>query len=589
MPANQHLEWVDFDRFDGLWDATSPALMPARAAQVMSGCHPQPAGGLRAFFRPMAFSDVTGMYAANRRIVGIWPADSTGYYYVITATVDTGMTASTAAPRPPKTDLRAWAIYSGVSMSGWSAALGSPPFVATNHSSLDHVPQIPSLAQTTTAGTPGGSLNSCYIAVPYGNGSHSSLYSLSSGTMTKKTIGGSFITYTFATNHQNRVVASYEGGIIFSSPGTYDIPTGTPNQYINFDGSLVTWGISLPPSDLLIGTEAGGIYNVQGDLSDPTIRTLALPGSSSYGPQRPALTDIGVIVATPNGPMTVNGGGLGEPLGHMLDPKHWRITYPALHNDEVYPLRQRNLGGSFATSDGFVFARSDGALLNRTYYHHKSYIDQDAAGINTWVADNLLNLNGSLVLDTKAKAWFRSVHPDVADMLAPWIHVEDTTLSTHEPGILTIPSEELASTGRVGYRQQTSGRRAHVYEWRSAPLRSPDGREVELREVQIGLTAYTSPESTNFTSGLAAPEDTAYATTPTATVVITATNEDGVTATETLTLAGGTTTTLNTALVLKGKTVDITVKASTPHKDIEAPSIDHLRLGWTRGSHIVFQ
>lgn len=61
MPANNNLQWFDIKEFGGLWTAGANSLMPADAAQVMSGCHPQPGGGLRAFLKVVESYTADGM------------------------------------------------------------------------------------------------------------------------------------------------------------------------------------------------------------------------------------------------------------------------------------------------------------------------------------------------------------------------------------------------------------------------------------------------------------------------------------------------------------------------------------------------
>src|SRR5688572_27528446 len=55
------LNWLEIKEFGGLWTAGSSFLMPADRAQVMSGCHPQPGGGLRAFLRVASTVDGTAL------------------------------------------------------------------------------------------------------------------------------------------------------------------------------------------------------------------------------------------------------------------------------------------------------------------------------------------------------------------------------------------------------------------------------------------------------------------------------------------------------------------------------------------------
>src|SRR5690606_36207420 len=61
MPAPQHLKWTEFRQFKGLWTSGEKLLMPTDAAQVMSGCSPQPGGGLRAWFKPQVVATAHGM------------------------------------------------------------------------------------------------------------------------------------------------------------------------------------------------------------------------------------------------------------------------------------------------------------------------------------------------------------------------------------------------------------------------------------------------------------------------------------------------------------------------------------------------
>jgi hypothetical protein len=71
VPINTHLDWIEVDGKAGLWTAGAASLMPATAAQIMSGCHPQPGGGLRAFLKPTAVPTTNGLDSHHSLVVPV--------------------------------------------------------------------------------------------------------------------------------------------------------------------------------------------------------------------------------------------------------------------------------------------------------------------------------------------------------------------------------------------------------------------------------------------------------------------------------------------------------------------------------------
>jgi hypothetical protein len=604
MPPAQHLTWTRIDKFAGLHDAQTPALIPPNAAQVMSGCHPQPAGGLRAFFKPNPLRGLTqGMSPSGSkfRVMAIHAANVEtpgGAYediwFCITGAVDTTLAARTKAPRPPVSNVQSYRLN----------ANGSWTQTTSNFSATD----LGGISQFNDNGSLWGRMSPGLVPLtPVGLVSRSNYYVMAPGGLHRVTYSGysrqephTPLPPTIIASHQGRLVAGFGSSVVYTTPGLYDLPANYGEQFVNLGESFLNWVIWLapqPPGDLIVGTLQGAVYVIQGEMDDPIVRTLLPSGSHRFPGGVPALTPIGPVVPTASGPALVSTGGGIRPLGGTLGGKHWYIEQPSGLTKET-GRSSFVIANDIAQSNGYIYVRSDLMLQNKVWLHNAKYLADDAPGIDAWVDENILDLNGSLVYDPKTDAWFRSVHPDVCDLLSPVIHTDPGVAGPGGEafGVITIPSKEFSpnTDDPVAYAQTGFGRRAHTWEWRSAPLHTEDGREFELGEVQLGAYGHEPFEggTTYSTSTLTAFPGIAPlpASAETSSFVVTARNERGESQDRTLEVKPGVSKVYRAKFRLTGTYIDISVKAASSHPDVEAPTLEYIAFGRTpTGGAAVYQ
>lgn len=558
MPSSRHLQWVELREFGSLWTSSDRFLMPANGAQIMSGCHPQLGGGLRAFFKPIVVMDTLGMPSeTTNTITGATVIrHHDGYPFMLAITHNTvpsgvpdggdiyenvqlwcrGNLIDTS-PIDPEERWRL--ITSGNTFDGTDEDEGNGATPNKRQHSFAIIPAAtlgvsPAIFFTLNIGSTVGGL---WQVTNAGVGT-ASLPQLARTTFAtedaRQTNLGPII------SHQARLVFATSDGISFSDPGGGNIPTGigTDTKWIQLSAkgydppdSYPAWMLAVPPSDLLVGTIRGEVYVIQGDLADPAIRELGRWGGTIS--HQPVNTAYGPIVIFPNSGPTVFGlDGQTQPLAVQLDESIWTVD----------PVETGF--GTLDFSNDFLFAPNQ----------H----DSDDLSVAT-----TLN-NGALVYDFRTRAWFTSAHPEAAELPCPrWIFAENIM---QEGGVLVMSGRPIEpdTLQPLVYRfGTTSGvdsvrRRASIWEWQSAPLRSPDGRRVEVRELHFGTSGF----------GIAG------------TLEVTLTSDTGETQTRTIDVAEGRNTTI-VAARLAGEYVDVTIKSKSNDDDVEAPMLDSLNIGWT--------
>lgn len=532
MPPSQSLQWIKIEEFGSLWTDGDKLLMPPNAAQRMSGCHPQPQGGLRAFHRPGFRYDSEGLPQSSTPCLVLAAYDIDGTPFIFTVDVGDDNNPS-VVDLLPGDNCRLWYLDS----SGWVEA-------AADLAGEDNDGGVPlsSVAGVQAVSAATSATTDYYVTIPgpdfhFGEGvgtSTGGVYLLEpDGTATNMdfddlTPPGQILI------HQSRLVVGIKSSIVFSSPGVYDLGTnpGTSDNFINFGAGNVAWVVSVPPSDLIVGTEDGGIFAVQGDLADPVIRTLATnTGLNHY--HQPALSPHGPVVQLPAGISLLGSDGAQQNLSPSIDPRIWED------------------GGEIIWSGDYLFCP------------------------NRHTGDDLLS-NGSLVYDFRTRAWFTAAHPDAATAPNPITH--QFTVRT-SPEIVSFPYASIGgiqTTIAHSYRPfDIDEGRSHVWEWTSAPLHTPDGREVDLREVQFGALAQPLPTGPGpATMG--------------STVTVTATSNDGTTSSATVDVAPGKGL-YTVPLRCRGTYVEVTIKAKnldgtdSSGTNSEAPMLEYVAFGWRPG------
>lgn len=226
--------------------------------------------------------------------------------------------------------------------------------------------------------------------------------------------------------HQERLVWSTTDETIHFTAPADDAEEGTlspnPGEF-----SQIKLLASYTPSDLVVGTD-GPFAIVQGDLADPTTRRMSsdAPASDHFHTDTP--------------------GGLAY-------------------------LSATNYGaGIFLTQEGSANTNISSMLSSLP------------------TAGDLLYLGGFLISGTglvyhfASQSWFRSsaiLEGGTVDYLAKATDIEGGFYTVHGPG------GEAVLINLIQILPQSEPSRALTWTWESAPLHSPDGREVVVREVRI--------------------------------------------------------------------------------------------------------
>lgn len=345
--------------------------------------------------------------------------------------------------------------------------------------------------------------------------------------------------------HQARLVGGYQDTLKFSAPGDENFaiagsgfvrlnPAGIYSEDTTdfYEGVFIAWMVSVPPGDLIVATRDGRIYNVQGNLGDPTVRELGR--WTTMIPHQPAATPKGIYFILPNQGVTRLGtDGSAGLVSKDLLPAIWQDSSPGVSL------------GQLAGTERYVFVPN-----RHTTTAHK---------------------NGALVYDTETNAWFTSTHADDFTITNPTLMQAD--LNTQDSGIWVVSGATLNNSAspllfhfRTGAVRSVaapglyaSESRASTWEYKSAPLREPSGRHLVIREVRIPAFAFNNNVSTL------------------------AVTVNGVTITKTLPAGSSTQVFM---FRQQAKSLDVNIKSKSNDTAIEAPLVEGYRVGWRSGPMI---
>lgn len=542
MPSNRHLRWSEIREFGGLWTGPS-ALMPPNAASTMSGCHPQPGGGLRAFLKPktmMASGDLVTLQCVP---IGLGIVSKA----VINAGDNTDPTFMLVTVDPTNfTSWRLWRYESNEATPAWFASTGP----GTTFNDID------SNANARTAPPPGqpwfarmliSGISTTFLGLSIrespasGSGLHT-VNPLDGVTSQHATAFRDAFGCNTLVEHQARLVGGdYTGVVRFSAPGTQDFAgagSGTiavnpqgfwlPGSTEAAEGAGVAWLASVSPGDLVVATRDGRIYNIQGDLGDPSVREIARTGLSiPY--QQPASGPHGVYFMLPNvGVVSLSLDGNIQPLSEGLDPSIWGLnTYP------------QNSMGQLVLAGRYLFAPN-----NHNLSPHN---------------------NGPLVFDTATGAWFTATNPGTAALTTPRFMQADNNPSDGRVWVVNQRSF-TASTQVVmaGYPTGavTPAERNEHYIWQSAPLREPTGRQAHLREINISFVNHNSLGSLQVYTNYGGSTNVEPATSGHQVYRVLFDKRD---------------------TPPNGEPIKITVESRSNATGVEAPTIESINIGWKPG------
>lgn len=231
--------------------------------------------------------------------------------------------------------------------------------------------------------------------------------------------------------HQARLVYSSIDEIFFSDPGSFTFPSGNsieiePNKILPDIISME----AQEPEDLLIAKQGAPWVVVQGDLTDPIVTQQGGSHFGGEGTMDLTPTNVGLVFIEPLGEIFATDGRSFESLSEAL-------TGFDRPNTDVVSL------GDTAWADRYVFAPS------------------------------------GHVLDTTTGAWFT-----VSDLESP--EGIFMSLDRHADNQTLLAATEGTNFSLFEYQPwEANTSRASTYTIKTAPLRNSDGRQIEIREVQI--------------------------------------------------------------------------------------------------------
>lgn len=515
MPVNRHLTWLDirdFAKSGGLWTRNT-FNMPTDAAQQMDNYYPQPGGGLRAFLRPTE-EDMTGLTVANYFPKALFAErDDDGI-----PVGDEGAIILLVQEQGTTTVRLFRKAIDNVGVAQWldDSPGGAPITAARGMGSFEQY-EI-SLGRR--------------LIIAVGDGVTDEVLSYNRGAETAVGIlNGDLVDAGFPmVVHQGRVVAADGNSRIrFTDPFSETEAVDSPIEVdATQRGVKITGMISFSPSDLLIARGDHQWALIQGDLADPIIRL------QSHSPQ--ANRDQQLLRA----------------LGGAVFMEHG--------------------GGIYLTNDGTQFDRIDPNLDPPLQWF--PFNDANEMLGQPAVARNFLFFPRGLVFDTTTRSWFRV--SDFANDAGTYLHFYVSARSLYNFGTSNFTEGRLYAVTSPA----TSGGNWQVYQlfvnegnddpaslraadatWKSAPLRSPDGRQIEIREVQV-IAKHVGGAGTNQ-------------------ITVTV---GGTTITKTVPGPAGTTSVLPFLFKERGAHLAVTVRGQdltiTP---IEAPTIEAVRVGTSLG------
>lgn len=423
MPVNRHLEFAEIRDFTPGIFTVGDWLIPANGAQTLTDLHPEPAGGLRAAMKATSFS-TTGLTQTNERVIGIYAR---------------GGIALRSGAAGDASDRYVWTYDSSahtVKVYRWDEtnAVATWSLIKT-HAAVNATPN-PVIADTFVDSTGAAYVVYTLAQTSADDGLWSIAYS--TGTVTKQL--GSIFPIGMAVQDDRIIVADVEtlrwsdSQSVSSFPSANNLPVQASRQ-----GNGIMSITAFAPSDLLIGARYSPWVLVEGDITDPVVRSMSDARTVGWG-QRAAVTEHGLAFVSPNQGIFITGTGESfQDISTQLD----RST----------------------------FVSASGGLIG------------DVGGGNlAYIGPFLLAPHG-YVYDERTESWYR-----LSDLIGAKDHFHSWADINNR--------QFFVATGDVAYKLWTydskESSRAVSGTWKSAPLRSPDGRQIEIREVQIATRSYNT-------------------------------------------------------------------------------------------------
>lgn len=435
MPVTDHLAWAEIRDFSPGLWTASPHLMPASAAQQMDNCYPDPGGGLRAFWR----TTPNGLTSTGLPATKIPRGFHVGY--PVQQPADMRILTSNALLM--MSDLANPA--QGFNLYGLDRSVALGAAWASRKAFANGTPTSDLAAMSMFTGyriTGTGDVVAFAANLPPGGTTEEGIWwatLVGAGAPTQLTSAyrGHIV------SHQSRLVIGLGSQLRWTNPGatafdnSQDLAVGQP-------GAIISWIVPIAPSDLFVGMVGGQLYNIQGDLGGAyVVREMGRFQASGFT-QRPVYTPYGIaLIAGWDGVYMLSGGGQAEHISRGIAPGTWAPD----------------------TADAV-------SLGQPVFYRDMTFFPR------------------GLVYDHLTKTWLHL--PDLDDVM--FLALDGTSGQEKVVGVagsnpVLFPAVEFA--GGVD--------RARDFTWKSAPLRDPAGREIEVREVQLVVQTYGGDETITVT------------------------------------------------------------------------------------------
>lgn len=432
-PNNRHLKFIDITdfragAFEELASSSRAVLVPSGAASKMLNCYAIPTGGLRAFFKPQAFSTSGFHQAANESALGIFqrngipnrtpPGDSADNYISTINTSDS--------------KIRTYRLDQTAGATSWSA-------IRTSAAGGNSVRAQQFELYKTGLGT-------LTIMVERGTSGEEGVYAIdyTAGGVTKPFDYNGPITVSQARllmGGGNDGILHWTGIGTLTEEGSLDV---APNQNLPNLTMLTTY----EPDAIIVGKEGAPWVEIAGDINsaDTPVRELGTGHFGRFTEQVAARLSDGRIAFI-------------EPYGYIwaTDGRSFTNLSPGLRRFDK--VSDNESGSADVVSPGQLAQQGNWLF-----------------GPKGWV------------LDIETNTWFQITGTDGVTIFdsAYW-HADPS--AGHVMGVSRGPSFDIIEVpvfdgGSIEATHNTT------FQWVSAQLADPEGRRVCIREVDVFTQGY---------------------------------------------------------------------------------------------------
>lgn len=437
MPVTDHLAWSEIRDFRPGLWTASPHLMPATAGQQMDNCYPQPSGGLRAFFR----TNDAGLTPTGIPTTKVVRGFDIGYVVQQPASMTTLTSNAMAVVSDAAAPSQGFELYElDRSVSTGAGWVLRKAFAAGTAGSDLHFPSFFAGHYNATQGDLMVFTINQPTAVTADEGTWWARWQ-QAGVVTQISQDTGLV-----VSHQARVIQALGNTVRWTAPDGLTFTDTLTMQARGQAGARISWMLPVAPSDLFIGMLGGQLWNIQGDLGGGyAVREMGRFQSNAFV-QKPSFSPYGIIlIAQTDGVYLLSPGGGATHISKQLDPTTW--------------------------APDPIDALSVGQVV---FYREFSYFPR------------------GYVFDHSTQSWFRV--PALADCM--YFALDGTMGQEKIVGATSTAPAAFPSVSFAG-----GGSRARDFTWKSAPIRDPSGRGIQIREVQLVVQSYGTDETITVTIG----------------------------------------------------------------------------------------